>query len=565
MTLFSSIQQSANALQLSQMGLQVVGNNVANINTPGYIRQELVQATVPGYNQGGLIVGQGAQAISVRQQYDQFLLQRLQSTQSQLSYRETLTAGLGELEAAMNELTDQDISSSLSRFAGSLQDIANHPQNDSLRTLAVQRGSELASAIRDVRQQSDKLVQQATDSISSTVNEINSLTGDIARLNQRIVEVEGGRTVNSDAVGLREERIRKLDELSSLVEFEAIEQNNGTVTVFVGGDYLLTESRPRQLKVVLTDDPAQPTEVRIADTDAPLEIQGGKLRGYYEQRSVAAAQFTSQLDAFAGALITTVNRLHSQGQPSIALQSAAGDRVFTATDVPLELAGSGIEIDNGSFEIVVKDRSSGDSQRVRIAVRQLGRDDDHTVEDILASVNAVSGISASLTGDGRMRIDSNSSGIEFYFDNDTSGFLAAAGINTFFSGSSSQNIDVRGELKTDSRLLAISRDGPGVGAGGALAIAQAFTQPQERLQGMNLQQSYEQMAVRMSQELGSQQTTTTSLANFRNTLEARHLGISGVSLDEEATKLLMYQRAFQASSRVISVANEMLEVLVTMV
>lgn len=565
MTLFSSIQQSANALQLSQLGLQVVGNNVANINTPGYLRQELVQATVPGFNHGGLIVGQGAQAVSVRQQYDQFLLQRLQSTQSQLSYRETLTAGLSELESAMNELTDQDISSSLSRFSGALQDIANHPQNDSLRTLAIQRGSELAASIRDVRRQSDHLVESATDAIASTVNEINALTGDIARLNQRIVEVEGGRTVNSDAVGLREERIRKLDELSSLVGFDAIEQNNGSVTVFVGGDYLVSESRQRQLTVVLTDDPTQPSEVRIADTDAPLVVQGGKLRGYYEQRSVATAQFNSQLDAFAGALMATVNRLHSQGQPAIALQSAHGDRSFTASNVPLELAGQGVEIDNGSFELVVQDRSGGGTQRVRIAVRQLGRDDDHTLDDILNGINAVSGVTASLSAAGKVQIASDSSGIEFYFDNDTSGFLAAAGLNTFFTGSSSQDIDVRAELRSDARLLSVSRDGPGVGAAGALSLAQAFTQPQSQLQGMNLQQAYEQMAVRMSQDLGSQQTTTTSLANFRNTLEAKHLGISGVSLDEEAAKLLMYQRAFQASSRVISVANEMLETLVTMI
>ncbi len=59
MSLFASIQQSANALTVSQLGLNVTGNNIANANTPGYIRQELLQTPAVGYRYGDVIIGYG--------------------------------------------------------------------------------------------------------------------------------------------------------------------------------------------------------------------------------------------------------------------------------------------------------------------------------------------------------------------------------------------------------------------------------------------------------------------------------------------------------------------------
>ena len=77
MSLFSSLQVSSNALRVNQLGLQVVSNNIANANTPGYIRQELIQAPGPGYRLGSSIVGSGVQSVGVQQRVDEFLLQSI--------------------------------------------------------------------------------------------------------------------------------------------------------------------------------------------------------------------------------------------------------------------------------------------------------------------------------------------------------------------------------------------------------------------------------------------------------------------------------------------------------
>ena len=117
MSLFGTIQGSANSLRVSQLGLQVVGNNIANVNTPGYIRQELIQTAARGYKVGGVIIGQGVQAVGVQQKLDNFVLERLRQTQSQLSYQEQLEGTNSQVESLINELSDKDFSSNLSRFA----------------------------------------------------------------------------------------------------------------------------------------------------------------------------------------------------------------------------------------------------------------------------------------------------------------------------------------------------------------------------------------------------------------------------------------------------------------
>ncbi len=85
--------------------------------------------------------------------------------------------------------------------------------------------------------------------IQNTATEINRLTEKLAKLNQRIVQMEGGRTVGSDAVGLRDERLQVLNELAANVDIRAGEQPSGSVTVYVGGEYLVADGIHRRSRM----------------------------------------------------------------------------------------------------------------------------------------------------------------------------------------------------------------------------------------------------------------------------------------------------------------------------
>src|SRR5690242_6458159 len=116
MTLFSSIQIANNALIAAQLGLQVTSNNVANANTPGYIRQSLILTPGPTQRYGGLLLGLGVDVQAVVQQTDRFLEERVRNAASDLANSEAQDNTYVQLESLIGELSDTDLSTSLSNF-----------------------------------------------------------------------------------------------------------------------------------------------------------------------------------------------------------------------------------------------------------------------------------------------------------------------------------------------------------------------------------------------------------------------------------------------------------------
>src|SRR5688572_29173180 len=140
MTLFSTIQTANNALLAAQLGLQVTGNNIANANTPGYIRERLLLAPATTQRYGGVLLGLGVQVQGVVQITDRFLEERLRSATSDLANGEAQENVYVQLESLIGELSDTDLSTSLTGFFNSIHDIANQPDSVSVRNLAVLQG-----------------------------------------------------------------------------------------------------------------------------------------------------------------------------------------------------------------------------------------------------------------------------------------------------------------------------------------------------------------------------------------------------------------------------------------
>src|SRR5262249_20658701 len=106
MSLFGSIQMGGNTLQAMQIGLQVVGNNISNANTPGYVRQEAIYAPAPVQRTGGLIVGTGVQVDSIVQQLDKFVQERLVGAHGDSANSDVQQSTYRDLETVLNELSD---------------------------------------------------------------------------------------------------------------------------------------------------------------------------------------------------------------------------------------------------------------------------------------------------------------------------------------------------------------------------------------------------------------------------------------------------------------------------
>ena len=380
------------------------------------------------------------------------------------------------------------------------------------------------------------------------------------------MELEGGRTSNSDAVGLRENRLKALDELSSIINIKVTEQVDGSVSVFIGGDFLLSGSNRRDVKVVTSPFNENKTEVQFSDTETALDISSGRIKGLYDTATPwKPGGMKYNLDKMAKDLINVVNRLHSQGQGTVGFRDVISEADVGTTYLPLEQANPGFSIDNGAFTITVTDARTNSSKTYDIPVRQLGLADDTTPKQLVDSIDAIDGIAASITNDGHIQIKSDSEAIKFSFSNDTSGVLAAVGINTFFRGSNSSDIEVRPTLIQDPFQVAVSLKGIGNGGDNAIRIAEAFTKANDLLGGQSLNGVYDGMVADTTRSINEQKGIIDGLRNFKQSLEAQHMGISGVNLDEEAIKMMLYQKAFQATSRVIATATEMIKTLVELV
>jgi flagellar hook-associated protein 1 FlgK len=176
----------------------------------------------------------------------------------------------------------------------------------------------------------------------------------------------------------------------------------------------------------------------------------------------------------------------------------------------------------------------------------------------------VANVSATLGLDGRVTITSDSADFEFSFSEDSSGVLAALGINTFFTGSNLSDMNVNQRLIDDPMLLAAGQDHVTGDNANALALAGVGDVAVASLGGVSLRDHWarhvQDFAVRAAQ--ANQNVDATSIV--AESLTTQKQSVSGVNLDEEAINMLSYQRGYQAAARFITVVDELTQVMLGM-
>lgn len=572
MSLFSSIRMASNTLKADQIAMQVIGQNIANANTPDYIREEVILSSAPTQRLGGLLLGMGVEVEAVVQKIDRFLEERLRGAVSERASTETQEETYLQLEQIVNELTDMDLSTSLNDFFSSISEIMNQPENVSVRNLAVLQGLSLTSGINRLAEQVAQIRGDLNGRVEDIGERINRLISEIRDLNVRIAEMEGGNVSQSDAVGLRDQRLHALQNLAELIDIRVEEQPSGGVAVYNGGSYLVFEGSKRDVKVVWEDGGGMTVaDLRLVETDSRLNAGAGEFGGLIASRDDILGGFYEELDEFAQTLAFEFNKVFSAGQGLSGFQELTSEFSVDASDVPLDEAGLPFTPQNGSFQVLVRNQETGLSQTTDVLVDLNGLGDDTTLDDLAAALDAIDGISAGIAPTGELTITSDSPELEFAFADDTSGVLAALGMNTFFSGSTARDLSVNPVLLDDPTKFAASRSGIGAGtenlsedANGIPRLAGFLDRPIESRDGASLAVVYDQLVAGVTQGSRVVQAAAESARVFEETLYAQKMSISGVSLDEEAVRLMAHQSSFQASARYIATLHELLMVLVNL-
>jgi flagellar hook-associated protein 1 FlgK len=563
MSLFSSIQMGGNSLHANEIALQVTGQNISNANTPGYLREEIHLLPGPTQKLGSLLLGTGVIVNSITQAFDRFLELRLQGALSDKVDTQVVAQNYLQLESIVGALDDSSLNDSLTTFFNSISQIMDQPEDDSVRNLSVLNGVALTREINDMQERTQQLREDLNDQVFTISDNINALVEDIRSLNIKIAETEGGNVSNSDAVGLRDQRTNDLESLAQLISIRTVEQLDGTVSVYTSGNFLVLAGTSQQVGVVMDSDRGMTTaSIHIVSNDTPLDASSGQLHGLIESRDNVLGGFLDTLDNFSAKLINEFNRDYSSGQGLKGYATLTSASAVSDATAPLNAAGLDFAPENGSFQVLVRNTKTGLTKTTDINVNLSGLGPQTTLEDIRDDLNAISGVTAEILIDGRLKISQAATDSEIAFANDTSGTLAALGLNTFFTGSKASDISVNATVIGDPKLFAASAGGIGQDTNTAKVLAAFQDQPLESANGSTLSDLYDRMVGNVTQASSQAQAAANGADTYATTLEGQKASISGVNLDEEAINMIQYQRAYQASAKFIATIVELLEILV---
>ncbi len=567
MSLIGALNIGASALAVQQAALQTTGNNIANAGDPNYTRQ--VNRLSPSPDQQirpGLFAGTGVMLTGIQRQIDEALEGRLRGSTSDAEGADTTQQWLGRIESVFNELGDEDLSTRLSKFFNSWSSLANTPQDTGLRQVVLQSGQDLAHWIQTIGGDLTNLRSDADQSMASLASNADQLATQVAQLNEKIVTAEAG--TGGSANGLRDQRDAVLSELSKLINITTVPQDNGIVNVYVGSEPLIvnTTSRGVALQQRTIDGQLTATVVFKAD-NGRMNLDGsGQLGALSKVRDGDLNGAIDQLDQFTSNFIFELNKIHASGQGLEGFNSVTATNAAVDPDAALNDPAAALAFtpQNGSFVVHVTDKSTGLKTSTLIKVDLDGLNgDDTTLNDLAAQLDAIPNLSASVSG-GKLTISSDSPAVSFGFSQDSSGALAALGINTFFTGTTAADIAVNATVQNEPSLINAAGNGDSADNQTATAIAAMESNPVAALGGVSLKDNYQSIIDALAVSANTAKTNAEATRTVQQTLQAQRQALSGVSTDEEAVNLMRQQRAYQGAAKLISMVDEMMQTLLQM-
>jgi flagellar hook-associated protein 1 len=653
------------AIRASQAGLQVVGNNIANANTPGYHRQELRLVDRFPVEMNGLHVGQGVDVAYIHRAYD-------------LATENAITRNIGEQAAIEAELRKaQEVESLVTPGQGTVLDrletlyndltrLTAAPDNGATRAIVLGSAQSLAESVSNLSRSLDDITTRIDQEIFAKIEFIENKSAEIAELNIKIFEAEIRELSPND---LKDRRDALVNELAVAIDVEIGSQsmigrdNNISETVLRLADGQLGVARS-PLKLKTTVDEAG-TRLIIKDGQrVPIEVNFGELGGLLRVRNELVQDYRNRLEAFTEGLITTFDTLHANGVGVAgSFRTLAGSRHIEEVSIPLAEVDTVVPVQAGSLfvniispngersihevtvdptvdslEDVATKLSAVDHLEARVddppgqlslraeagyqfdflttqptlldASMMTGtvqptvigqfdgaENDAYTFEfestgtigvtpNLMLTVRDSQGalVGAFDVGQGyapdsnlnlgtgiQLRLSAGDAiaGDQFNLSlirqSDMTNILAATGTNTLFQGTNASTFAVRPDLLADPNRFAVTLSGNPLDSRNAEAMINS--RYREFMNGgtETLEENFQSLVGSIGAKVLDLTRTQETLTVIENNLRATRDSISGVDPNEEAVKMLQFQRSFQAAARFITTMDEMMQELMNII
>jgi flagellar hook-associated protein 1 FlgK len=532
------------ALLASQSALNTTSNNIANASTPGYTRQQVELSSVAsGLNSATGSSGNGVTVSDITRLYDSFTTLQLRTEKSNSSYWNTYSGVSSSIESIFNETSSSGIASAISNFFNDWQAVAQNPQGSVERTQLISDanylGSRIGSAYNSLNDQRTQLYKSSQD----LVTQVNSITKQIADLNDKIVQSPG-------ALDLQDQRDSLVESLNQIAAVNTVQDSSGRYNIFLGGTALVSSSGSNNMSVALDTKNNMQLSINMDGTATNInsQISGGQLKANLDMRDTVIPGYMNSLNAFAIDLSDKVNSMNSQG---VGLDGSTGNNFFNS------LAATNHTVNNGtgtlsSVNITSPSSSNYDQYQVAYTAGSPEASTDYVVTDLTTGATVPNTLTIAAGGQSRT-IEFN--GMKMTIDG------PMTSNETFTAQADPQAATKLAVSFTDVSKIAAAQTAADLPGDNTNAQAIAGLVNQNFVANTDPVSFYSNIVSTTGADSQSATTYVSFETSMVNQLESQRQSTSGVNLDEEAVNMVQYQKSYEAAAKMISVASDLLETL----
>lgn len=558
-SIFSTFNTAKSGLTVHQSGINVTSHNIANSSTVGYSRQRAkIQTSRPitlGAEAGQ--VGTGAQISAIERVRDSFLDYQVRVEKAELGKYSTKLDYLSQVEGIFNEPSDTGISTALSDFFDAFQELSKQSTSSSTRVVVTQKTKTLCDLLNNTYSKLEKLQENSVESVKNSVKEVNSILEQLTIVNNqiRIASITGDQPND-----LMDSRDNLLDELSSKFGIDVDK------TQFNGNDITATGIGANLNPLVNSEPNGEVTRLSFI-SEIKANNDGTHTISYFVNGDTEKPKTIT----VSGLAVTEVDTLK---KTRILLTDGNGEMI----DGKGNIVKDGGTIANPIEKFIPKSGEIAGAIEVQESIGSYMNQLDKMAKGLALSVNAIH------SGSMDSNIKDTTKTLDFFVASDGKD---EAGINA-------KNISINTLILENPSFINTKENvdaGEGDGSR-ALAIAQlqstlisinkidsTITRAQlckftngstmslvnDVASGTKVESYFQDVVDKLGVEAQHAKRVVSNEEDLLNSLDISRLSVSGVSLDEEMTNLIQYQKAYSANAKTITTVSDMLDIILGLI
>jgi flagellar hook-associated protein 1 len=564
-------------LNAARAGLSTTSHNIANSNTVGFNRQQVIQQSRPSTGSDIGFIGQGVDIASVQRVYSDFINSQEQKATSDAAFYNAKAQQIARVDAMIAD-DASGLSSALSIFFGAAQTLSTNPADLAARQNYLSSAETLSSRFNGLNTVMDELRSATNLKVRDTVEQLNNATSQIAALNNQIVTAQNQTSNGGPPNDLMDRRDKLILELSEQVQTTRVDMADGSTNLFLANGQSLVIGTT-QFKVQTQVDPQDPQNLLVGMTtnvngqDRLLafdssSLGNGALAGFLSFREDELTEYQNTIGLLAARIGQTVNDIQTAGvdldnNPASALFSFGSSGSFVddisrvvpnvnnSTVNPTQVTLRGLDLSKlgpAEYEVQIV----GSQPRYR----EVGSDGPFVPANLVTDPG----------GDYyEIRDPAGAPLLSFQLKNAT----PQEGDRFVLMPVREAALNMRTALDRPSEVAASSAVNPSIGNNENILAVAALQNSRTLFQsnnsaGVSISDGFNQLVSRVGNKTREFNLAAESRETVLNQVADSRDALQGVNMDEEAANLIKFQQAYQASGRVISLSKELFDQILSM-